>query len=63
MKGERETGDRKTESSAACIVGCAILTEVFSLLIFSLPSAVDVIRSTDARSPSFAYSHNFFGII
>ena len=40
-----------------------LLTESFSVLILPLPSAVEVIRSMEAKSPSLAYSHNGFDMI
>jgi hypothetical protein len=40
-----------------------LLTKSFSLLILPLPSAVDVIRSMEAKSPTLAYSHNGFGML
>ena len=40
-----------------------LLTKLFSVLIFPLPSSVDVIRSMEAKSPSVAYSHNSIDMI
>ena len=39
------------------------LTRSFSVLIFPLPSSVDVIRSMEAKSPTRAYCNNALDMI